>query len=378
MKKIFPGILLLIAMSISAYEVGQFNQTFVDSSRDNRQIETEIFYPVSSEFSREEFPIIIFGHGWLMNYSNYSQFGSELVSAGNIVAFPRTEENLWPDHQEFALDLSFLSTALQQENMNVASALFGIVDSLSFAMGHSMGGGCAVLSAAESDVFSAMITFAAADTDPSAIIAADNIIIPTITFSASADNIAPPSSHQIPIYENLQSDYKAYISLLGEDHLGITSNNIAFDLIHPFLNFISSGNTSYQTEFEMLLQNYALDNEIEYELIDNVSASEELQLNLENSIWNYPNPFDPSTTISFSLTTESIENTEIVIYNLKGQKVKTLECIDCVDASSSQMNRSITWNGRDENHRTVNSGVYVYQLKADGKTIASRKMLLLK
>ncbi|MCK4311243.1 MAG: DUF1565 domain-containing protein, partial [Candidatus Cloacimonetes bacterium] len=39
---------------------------------------------------------------------------------------------------------------------------------------------------------------------------------------------------------------------------------------------------------------------------------------------NYPNPFNPETTIRF--TTETTENTELVIYNLKGQKIKTLEC----------------------------------------------------
>ncbi len=107
-------------------------------------------------------------------------------------------------------------------------------------------------------------------------------------------------------------------------------------------------------------------------------TSDNLLVNNKYSLQNHPNPFNPSTTISFSLTTEITDNTEIIIYNLKGQKIHTLECIDCVDTSSSQMRHSITWNGRDENSKSVSSGVYFYQLQIDGKPVASRKMLLLK
>ena len=93
---------------------------------------------------------------------------------------------------------------------------------------------------------------------------------------------------------------------------------------------------------------------------------------------NYPNPFNPSTTISFNLTTEHTENTELIIYNIKGQKVKTLECGNRVTAASTRLMHSITWNGKDENNQPVGSGVYMYQLKVDGKAVASRKCLLLK
>ncbi|MCD4797103.1 MAG: hypothetical protein K8R49_08050, partial [Candidatus Cloacimonetes bacterium] len=47
----------------------------------------------------------------------------------------------------------------------------------------------------------------------------------------------------------------------------------------------------------------------------------------DHQLSNYPNPFNPSTTISFSLTTEDTESTELVIYNLKGQKIKTFPVI---------------------------------------------------
>ncbi len=87
---------------------------------------------------------------------------------------------------------------------------------------------------------------------------------------------------------------------------------------------------------------------------------------------NYPNPFNPSTTISFSLTTEITEDTELKIYNLKGQIVKILP------VSPSQSHQvSVIWDGIDENNQPVSSGIYFARLKS-GKIEASCKMILLK
>ncbi len=83
---------------------------------------------------------------------------------------------------------------------------------------------------------------------------------------------------------------------------------------------------------------------------------------------NFPNPFNPSTTINFS-TTESTEDTELVIYNLKGQKIRQFPNLN---------NRSsIIWDGKDKNNKPVSSGVYFYQLKT-GEQQITKKMMLLK
>ncbi|MCK4654972.1 MAG: hypothetical protein KAU01_11075 [Candidatus Cloacimonetes bacterium] len=99
-----------------------------------------------------------------------------------------------------------------------------------------------------------------------------------------------------------------------------------------------------------------------------------------NKLYNYPNPFNPETTISFNLTTENTslrqgyagqaENTELVIYNLKGQRVKQFSIDNCQS--------SIVWYGKDESGKPVGSGIYFYQLKVDHKTIDTKKCLLLK
>ncbi|MCD4796550.1 MAG: T9SS type A sorting domain-containing protein [Candidatus Cloacimonetes bacterium] len=88
---------------------------------------------------------------------------------------------------------------------------------------------------------------------------------------------------------------------------------------------------------------------------------------------NYPNPFNPSTTISFSLTTESTEHTELTIYNLKGQIVKIL-----VNEKMSAGNHSVVWNGTDEKNQPVSSGIYFYRMRNDGRYTSTKKMILLK
>ena len=85
---------------------------------------------------------------------------------------------------------------------------------------------------------------------------------------------------------------------------------------------------------------------------------------------NYPNPFNPSTTISYSIPTDG--NVELIVYNIRGQKVKTL-----VKGTQPAGVYNVTWNGKDENGRSVSSGVYFYKLRSSGKT-AVKKMLLLK
>jgi Secretion system C-terminal sorting domain len=87
---------------------------------------------------------------------------------------------------------------------------------------------------------------------------------------------------------------------------------------------------------------------------------------------NYPNPFNPSTTISFELDTDNTENIELVIFNLKGQKVRTFSVI------LSGVEGSVSWNGNDDNNQSVSSGVYFYKLSVNGKTVDTKRMLLMK
>ena len=105
------------------------------------------------------------------------------------------------------------------------------------------------------------------------------------------------------------------------------------------------------------------------------------QLQIPNyELRNYPNPFNPNTTISFEINTENTEDTELIIYNLKGQKVRDLSSSLSYPAAAGrgENSYSVIWNGTDDNNQPVSSGIYFYRLRIDGKDIKTKKMILLK
>jgi hypothetical protein len=88
------------------------------------------------------------------------------------------------------------------------------------------------------------------------------------------------------------------------------------------------------------------------------------------SITVYPNPFNPSTTISYSVPTDG--DVSISIYNAKGQLVNTV-----VSEYKNKGHYQVVWQGKDSNGRSVASGLYFSRLLASGKSL-SYKMLLMK
>lgn len=85
---------------------------------------------------------------------------------------------------------------------------------------------------------------------------------------------------------------------------------------------------------------------------------------------NFPNPFNPQTTIHFTLTRR--ESVRIFVFNILGQRVATL-----ADREYDAGRHSVTWDGRDESGRPAASGIYLYQIKSEQLT-TSRKMILLR
>jgi len=92
---------------------------------------------------------------------------------------------------------------------------------------------------------------------------------------------------------------------------------------------------------------------------------------------NYPNPFNPSgagrsptTTINYSLKENA--KVSINIYNIKGQKVKQL-----VSDQISVGQHSVIWNGKDDNGKSVSSGIYFYKMQT-GRYTSTKKMILIK
>jgi len=85
---------------------------------------------------------------------------------------------------------------------------------------------------------------------------------------------------------------------------------------------------------------------------------------------NFPNPFNPSTTIGFNMPVAG--NANLSVYNVKGQLVKTL-----VNGNVTIGDHKVVWNGTDNSGQSVSSGVYFYRLTTSGNT-ETRKMMLMK
>ena len=84
---------------------------------------------------------------------------------------------------------------------------------------------------------------------------------------------------------------------------------------------------------------------------------------------NYPNPFNPSTTIKYGL--KENRHTKLVIYNSLGQKVRTL-----IDQPQTAGMHVVHWDGENDSGLSVSSGLYIYRL-ISGQFVQTRRMMLL-
>ena len=85
---------------------------------------------------------------------------------------------------------------------------------------------------------------------------------------------------------------------------------------------------------------------------------------------NYPNPFNPETTIRFSIKETGM--VKLSVYNMKGQLIRKL-----LNTSLSSGQHHVVWNGKDENGKTVASGLYLYKMDTANYT-STQKMMLMK
>ncbi|RLC49856.1 MAG: hypothetical protein DRH79_08465 [Candidatus Cloacimonadota bacterium] len=89
---------------------------------------------------------------------------------------------------------------------------------------------------------------------------------------------------------------------------------------------------------------------------------------------NYPNPFNPVTTIGYSI--KETGNVTLEVYNLRGQLVKRL-----VNEVKQTGDYTVNWNGTDNSNKSVSSGVYFYKMVSEGnigRYTSTKKMILMK
>lgn len=173
------------------------------------------------------YPIIAFGHGFVTPISNYASTAAHLASWGFIVMLPQTQGSLFPSHAAFAADFVSALDWMGAQGGVAGSAWAGAVDaSRRGAMGHSMGGGAALLAADADPSIRAVVPMAAAETNPSSTAACNGIAVATRIINGSQDTIVSPSTN-VPMFANLRGPSQL-VTIAGGFHCGFIDSPILF------------------------------------------------------------------------------------------------------------------------------------------------------
>ncbi|MBA4311791.1 MAG: hypothetical protein C0417_04080 [Chlorobiaceae bacterium] len=176
----------------------------------------------------------------------------------------------------------------------------------------------------------------------------------------------------------IDSDDRVYISDAGLNHLQIfdnQGNHLGFlgrDGKHAIQFRVPAGITiSGKNNLFIIstagsdVKEYSI--ETTTDVKDNQSRAPQ-KFSLER---NYPNPFNPSTKISFSLPSKEIVT--LKVYDVLGKEVATI--------SSGEFNsgiHTVEWSGKDNSGTEVSSGIYFYHLQAGNKFSQTNKMVFLR
>lgn len=366
------------------FQIGHTTINFTDASRGNRVIAAEIYYPSDvagdnvavTNASTALFPVLCFGHGFVMTWDAYQNFWSFLVPRGYIMVFPKTEGSLSPSHLDFGKDLSFLIDQMNLLGNNSSSIFYQRVSTINCVMGHSMGGGASFLAAQLNSNIKALLNFAPAETTPSAIQAAASIAIPSLIFAGANDCVTPPNTNQIPMYNGLISTCKTLITIIGGSHCQMANSNVLCSFgessctpqptitrtvqqnilnsyILPWLDYQLKGNCSQGNVFDNQI---VADSAITFQK----NCIQCNSLNIENPVVNIPivvspNPAKDVITISGTIG----EKYKISVYDISGKLISTKEF---------ENETTITISG-------FAKGVYSYSIENTNKIISNGRFI---
>lgn len=360
MKKIVLLCFLFLTTSIfytQTFQTGTITVTFNDATRTGgygsgggpgRQIQTEIYYPATVAGSNvavasSSFPVVVIGHGFVMDWSSYNNIYAELSQRGYIVALPRTESGFSPSHSDFGLDLALVGNKVMQLNLTntIAPIFAGKVDQKLALAGHSMGGGSSFLAAKNNPSVTCLFNFAAAQTNPTSSQAAKQVYVPTLIIAGQADCVAPAAANQDKMWDSTASAKKFEIIIKNLTHCDFgngtnfnctfgqsvsgCSNSVAnatalklyMNFVNPFLDFNLKGVCSEGTRFmdsvnlsQVVFSKKQLGNLVC--LSTNLSSKTDL-----TDLYIYPNPTSESIIIDGLTQTGATVN----VFSSIGQKI---------------------------------------------------------
>lgn len=397
-KGVFATIAIVITAFLHAqtFPIGHMSINFKDPSRtggfaisggivltgSGRDIGAEVYYPATVAGNNQPvasgvFPVVVIGHGFVMDWSSYDNIYNKLASAGYIVLLPRTEGGFSPSHGDFGNDLKFLVNAAQNLNtLTTPTALVtfnGKVAPKSAIGGHSMGGGSSFLASAANASITCFFSFAAATTNPSSILSAPSITVPSLVFSGANDCVAD-TTVQNNHYSALAATKKFHIILRQITHCDFgngTNLNCTFGQSSTGCPNVLS-NTLAFPRYMNYLQNF-LDNQLKNDcsagqrFMDTVNSTSSLRsglkklgsiacspagVNLLNTLGKmkvYPNPVQSNLLIE-----TGFKNFTLKIFDVFGKLMMTETFNDVNNAVELDLNEFKT-------------GIYILELESQGE-----------
>lgn len=389
------ALLLSGFIHAQTFPVGHMSINFKDASRTGgyvisggiaatgtgRDVGTEVYYPATVAGNNQPvangtFPVVVIGHGFVMDWSAYDNIYNKLASSGYIVLLPRTEGSFSPSHSDFGNDLKFLVNAAQGLNtVSTPTALLtfnGKVANKSAIGGHSMGAGSSFLAAASNTSLTCLFNFAAATTNPSSITSASSVTVPSLLISGAIDCVAD-TTVQNSHYTALASNKKFHVILKQLTHCDFgngTNFNCTFGQSSTGCGNVVSNSLAFP-RYMNYVQNF-LDNQLKNDcaagqrFMDSVNTASSLRSGLKklgsiacvssgiNGITNsieariYPNPTSSALTIETALNSFTIK-----VYDAYGKLL--------LNKMYHENNKSVQLNLAD-----YHSGIYLIEVEAEG------------
>lgn len=402
MKKTLTMLMVLFSAAIisQTFPVGTVSINFKDASRtggstvsgaiqmpgSGRDIGVDVYYPALSStsssnvsFATGQFPVVVFGHGFVMKASDYTNIYNDLASRGYIIAALNTEGGISPNHTDFGADEAFIAAAMQQLNTTSTptsvTGFNGHVAQKSAIGGHSMGAGSTFLGAANNTTINCLFNFSAATTNPSSITSATAVTVPLLMISGQYDSVAD-TTVQNDHYAAAASTKKFHVIIKDAGHCDIGNGNSSTCTIgQAACSFTTNCNSILFNRYMHFLVPF-LNNQLKNDcaegqrFMDSISTTSSswvgrkitgslaclttgIQTVEQQFVFQLaPNPAKENLEVSFMNFTNEYSG-KISIINQLGQVLKE-ENIDLVPGSMSHSNINLT---------NVSPGVYFVGVK---------------
>ncbi len=215
--------LLAPTIVATAGEPRQWHLSLTDPARDDRPVAALVLGPAEAP---APCPVAVLGHATATPVSYYHYLAEPLARSGWLVVLPTTEGGLLADQAALAADMLWLARLLRDGSPALPGDLPPISPGPAAMLGHSLGGGAAVLAAAAAPQEVGVLAVMAPQDRPrpSMIRQAAHVAAPSLVLAGQHDCLTPPERHQGPLFENLASDLKVICTLREGGHCGFAGD----------------------------------------------------------------------------------------------------------------------------------------------------------